>query len=116
MESDNQIPPPPRNIDLSFREVMGDQADAAWALAIASIAAATGEHAVTVAEFLNGPIGSAFAETIYSFGLRKVSLAEAVDQATERWMNWRSPLIPRDMPSLTFLVKFTALYAAAPRA
>ena len=77
-----------QNIDWGFFGTMGDDAEAAWPLAMAAITEATGEDDETVRSFLDSKSGRHFADDVLSglhFGL---ALPQAIGGAIERWMGW----------------------------
>jgi hypothetical protein len=82
-----------------------------WALALRSIANATGCSDKAVRVFLNSRYGRHFADDVLSDLPSGQELAGAIDRAVERWMDWRidgqieeEVGIPQGLPYLTGLV------------
>ena len=83
----------------------------AWAIAMPSIVAATGESDVAAQAFLDSRHGRPFADDVANGLASGMPLRPAIDAAVERWMGWtigrrteRETGIPRGLPYLTGFV------------
>ncbi len=93
-------------------------ADAAWPLAMASIAAATSCTPDEVRDFLNSRHGRHFADDVANGLATAQPLNDAIAAATTRWMGWtisrataRHTGIPQGLPYLTGFVMHAAIAA-----
>ena len=103
--------PAPTITDFGFFGTLGEHADAAWPLAMTAISQATGESLDAVRIFLDSRHGRHFADDVHNGLYDGASLADAIGQATQRWMGWtigRSTSkqygIPKGLPYLTGFV------------
>ena len=113
---------PTRNTEWGFFGTLALDADAkaAWPLAMAAIAQATGGDAEAVRDFLDSRQGRHFADDVGNGLHRGLDLTAAIDAAVERWMGWtsgrrteRETGIPRGLPYLTGFVTSFAIEAEA---
>lgn len=79
---------PTENEAWGFFGTMNEQAAAAWPLASAAVATATGRGAEAVRNFLDSTPGRHFADDVLNAQRAGASLEEAVAAATKRWMAW----------------------------
>jgi hypothetical protein len=93
-----------------FYGTISHHADAsiAWPIAVTTISNATSLDAGTVATFLDTSHGRHFGDDVVNELATGKAIAEAIEAATARWMEWRiSPRIahetgiPRGLPYLT---------------
>ena len=117
MHTSTQIPAT-ENTEWGFWGTLGEQAEAAWPLAMTSIAEATGEPLESVQAFLDSRHGRHFADDVLNGLAAGDDLPSAIDAATQRWMAWtigrqtrRDYGIPRGLPYLTGFVVHAALVA-----
>ena len=110
MNTTTQIPAPTVT-DFGFFGTMGEQAEAAWPLAMTAISDATGQPLESVRTFLDSRHGRHFADDVQNGLYTGATLADAINAATQRWMGWtigRSTSkqygIPKGMPYLTGFV------------
>jgi hypothetical protein len=103
-----------------FHGMIADHADAdaAWALAMASIAAATSCVPHEVHDFLDSRHGRHFADDVGNGINAAKNLNDAIAAATARWMGWRIGRaisrdlgIPQGLPYLTGFVVHAAIAA-----
>ena len=94
---------------------------AAWTIASEVIATATTCSPEGVRDFLDSRHGRHFADDVVNELFRGLSLSEAIDAATKRWMGWRvgrrmsrETGIPHGLPYLTGLVADYAIMAELP--
>jgi len=112
--------PATANESWGFWGTMGEQAAAAWPLAIASVSTATGEDAEAVRLFLDSRHGRHYADDVLNALHGGAGLQDAVNAAKARWMTWRigsstsrSTGIPRGLPYLVGFVISEQLAAEA---
>ncbi len=117
MHTSTQIPAT-ENTEWGFWGTLGEQAEAAWPLAMTSIAEATGEPLESVQAFLDSRHGRYFADDVLNGLAVGDDLPSAIDAATRRWMAWtigrqtrRDYGIPRGLPYLTGFVVHAAIVA-----
>ena len=110
MNTTTQIPAPTVT-DWGFFGTMNEQAEAAWPLAMTAISDATYQPLESVRTFLESRHGRHFADDVQNGLYAGATLADAIEQATLRWMGWtigRSTSkqygIPKGMPYLTGFV------------
>jgi hypothetical protein len=103
--------PATQNDVWGFWGTMGEQATAAWPLAMTAVANATGEALESVRIFLDSRHGRHFADDVLSQVQAGRALGDAVSAATQQWMGWtigrrtsKDYGIPRDLPYLTGFV------------
>lgn len=72
-----------------FWGTMGNKAEAAWALALPRIVAATGCEEDEVRNFLDSRHGRHFADTVRGYEERGHALHEAVAEAIAEWRGYR---------------------------
>jgi len=106
-----QTTPATQNEDWGFYGTMNEQADAAWPLAMAAIAAATGEKLESVRIFLDSRHGRHFGDSVQNAIHAGANLPEAVNAAAQVWMGWKIGRqtskeygIPKGLPYLTGFV------------
>ena len=94
-----------------FFGTMNEQAEAAWPLAMIAISDATCQPLESVRTFLDSRHGRHFADDVQNSLYAGANLADAIAQATARWMGWtigRSTSkqygIPKGLPYLTGFV------------
>lgn len=99
--------PATRNEAWGFWGTMGEQAQAAWPLAMTAISDATYQPHESVRAFLDSVQGRHFADSVRNQILRGRSLEDAIQATTEQWMGWtigritsKDYGIPRGMPYL----------------
>ena len=111
------------NIPTSSNEIWGfygclqEQATAAWPLAMAAIAEATGEPLESVRAFLDSAQGRHFGDEVHNGLFRGLDLVSAIDAATRQWMAWsitrrisQQEGIPQGLPYLTGFVISAAIH------
>lgn len=110
MITSTQIPAPTVT-DWGLYGTMNEQAEAAWPLAMTAISDATGQPLESVRTFLDSRHGRHFADDVQNGLYSGATLADAIEQATARWMGWtigRSTSkqygIPKGLPYLTGFV------------
>ena len=110
MNATTQIPAT-QNDAWGFWGAMNEQANAAWSIAMTAISQATGESLDAVRIFLDSRHGRHFADDVQNGLYAGATLADAIEQATARWMGWtigRSTSkqygIPKGLPYLTGFV------------
>ena len=110
MNTTTQIPAPTVT-DFGFFGTMAEHAEAAWPLAMIAISDATGQPLESVRTFLDSRHGRHFADDVQNGLYAGATLADAIEQATARWMGWtigRSTSkqygIPKGLPYLTGFV------------
>jgi hypothetical protein len=110
MNTTTQIPAPTVT-DWGFFGTMNEQAEAAWPLAMIAISDATCQPLESVRTFLDSRHGRHFADDVQNGLYAGATLADAIEQATARWMGWtigRSTSkqygIPMGLPYLTGFV------------
>ena len=110
MNATTQIPAT-QNESWGFYGTMNEQAKAAWPIAMIAISQATGQPLESVRTFLDSRHGRHFADDVQNGLYAGASLADAIAQATARWMGWtigRSTSkqygIPKGLPYLTGFV------------
>lgn len=110
MNATTQIPAT-QNDTWGFYGTMNEQAEAAWPLAMTAISDATCQPLESVRTFLDSRHGRHFADDVQNGLYAGASLADAIAQATQRWMGWtigRSTSkqygIPKGLPYLTGFV------------
>ena len=103
--------PTTQNTDWGFYGSMEDKAKQAWTLAMTSIAQATNTDLHQVQAFLDSRHGRHFADDVRNNLHAGMKLAEAIGQATTRWMTWKISKstqrefgIPKGLPYLTGFV------------
>ena len=110
MNTTTQIPAS-QNDTWGFYGTMNEQAEAAWPLAMTAISEATAEPLESVRTFLDSRHGRHFADDVQNGLYAGATLADAIEQATARWMGWtigrstsREYGIPKGLPYLTGFV------------
>ena len=110
MNAITQIPAT-QNDTWGFYGTMNEQAEAAWPLAMTAISDATSQPLESVRTFLDSRHGRHFADDVQNGLYAGATLADAIAQATQRWMGWtigRSTSkqygIPKGLPYLTGFV------------
>ena len=110
MNATTQIPAT-QNDTWGFYGTMNEQAEAAWPLAMTAISDATCQPLESVRTFLDSRHGRHFADDVQNGLYAGAALADAIEQATARWMGWtigRSTSkqygIPKGLPYLTGFV------------
>ena len=110
MNTTTQIPAT-QNESWGFYGTMNEQAEAAWPLAMTAISDATCQPLESVRTFLDSRHGRHFADDVQNGLYAGATLADAIEQATARWMGWtigRSTSkqygIPKGLPYLTSFV------------
>ena len=110
MNAATQIPAT-QNDTWGFYGAMNEQAEAAWPLAMTAISDATCQPLESVRTFLDSRHGRHFADDVQNGLFAGATLADAIAQATQRWMGWtigRSTSkqygIPKGLPYLTGFV------------
>jgi hypothetical protein len=103
--------PATQNETWGFWGTMNEDASAAWPLAMAVIADATGEPLESVRIFLDSSYGRHFADEVRNGLHQRQTLADAIHAATQRWMGWKIGRqtskqhgIPQGLPYLTGFV------------
>jgi len=99
--------PATRNEAWGFFGTMDQHAKAAWPLAIEAVSTATGESHEAVRRFLDATPGRHFADDVHNAMHGGLTLAAAIDAATQKWMSWTISMstsrqygIPRGLPYL----------------
>jgi hypothetical protein len=107
----NQQMPATQNEAWGFWGTMNEHANAAWPLAMTAISAATSQPLESVLVFLDSRHGRHFADDVQNGLYRGLTLAGAINAATQQWMGWtigrqtsKQYGIPRGLPYLTGLV------------
>ena len=115
MSTTRQIPAT-QNETWGFWGTMNEDASAAWPLAMAAIADATGEPLESVRIFLDSSHGRHFADEVRNGLHEEQTLADAIHAATQRWMDWKIGRqtskqhgIPQGLPYLTGFVIHCAI-------
>ena len=110
MTTTTQIPAT-ENDAWGFFGEMNDNAEAAWPIAMTAISDATCQPLESVRLFLDSRHGRHFADDVQNGLFAGATLADAIEQATARWMGWTIGLqtskqygIPRGLPYLTGFV------------
>ena len=110
MNTTTQIPAT-QNESWGFYGTMNEHAEAAWPLAMTAISDATSQPLESVRIFLDSRHGRHFADDVQNGLYAGATLADAIEQATARWMGWtigRSTSkqygIPMGLPYLTGFV------------
>ena len=116
MGNTNHIPTS-TNESWGFSGCLEEQA-AAWPLAMAAIAEATGEPLESIRAFLDSAQGRHFGDEVHNGLFRGLDLAKAINAATRQWMTWTITYdvskdygIPKDLPYLTGFVISAAIHA-----
>ena len=106
-----QTIPATQNEAWGFFGTMNDNAEAAWPIAMTAISDATYQPLESVRTFLDSRHGRHFADDVQNGLYAGATLADAIEQATARWMGWtigRSTSkqygIPMGLPYLTGFV------------
>jgi hypothetical protein len=106
----NRIPAS-QNKTWGFAGTFEEQAEAAWPIAMTTIAAATGQPLESVRVFLDSQHGRQFADDVLNQLHAGHPLADAIHAATQQWMEWtigrrtsKDYGIPRGLPYLTGFV------------
>jgi hypothetical protein len=109
--------PSSQNETWGFWGTLEDKASAAWPLAMAAIAEATGEPLESIRAFLDSAQGRHFGDEVHNGLLRGLDLAAAIDAATRQWMTWtitrdisKDYGIPKDLPYLNGFVISAAIH------
>ena len=107
----NQQMPATQNDAWGFWGTMNEHASAAWPLAMTAISDATSQPLESVRVFLDSRHGRHFADDVQNGLFAGATLADAIEQATARWMGWtigretsKQYGIPRGLPYLTGFV------------
>ena len=110
MTTTTQIPAT-ENDAWGFYGTMNEQAEAAWPIAMTAISDATCQPLESVRLFLDSRHGRHFADDVQNGLFAGATLADAIEQATERWMGWtigratsKQYGIPKGLPYLTGFV------------
>lgn len=84
---------------------------AAWPLAVEAVGKATGESPEAARAFLDATPGRHFADDVHNAMYEGLTLAAAIEAATQKWMGWKISAatsrqygIPRGLPYLTGFV------------
>ena len=116
MSNTNNIPTS-TNHSRGFYGCLQEQAAAAWPLAMAAIAEATGEPLESVRAFLDSAQGRHFGDEVHNGLFRGLDLVAAIDAATRQWMTWtidrqisKDYGIPKGLPYLTGFVISAAIH------
>ena len=103
--------PASRNDAWGFTGTLEEQAEAAWPIAMTTIAAATGQPLESVRTFLDSRHGRHFADDVQNALYCGQTLTDAINAATQQWMGWtigrltsKDYGIPRGLPYLTGFV------------
>jgi hypothetical protein len=109
--------PSSQNETWGFWNNLEDQASAAWPLAMAAIAEATGEPLESIRAFLDSAQGRHFGNEVHNGLFRGLDLAAAINAATRQWMSWTITRdisqdygIPKGLPYLTGFVISAAIH------
>ena len=112
----NSITPATRNEAWGFWGTMDEHARAAWPMAMAAIADATGEDLDNIRAFLDSRFGRHYADEVQNGLYVGKPLKDAIDAATQTWMGWtigrqtsKDYGIPRGMAYLTGFVIHCAI-------
>ena len=107
----HQSIPASRNDAWGFTGTLDDQAEAAWPIAMITIAAATGQPPESVRVFLDSRHGRHFADDVLNERAKGKDIEQAIYAAVARWMVWtigrqtsREYGIPCGLPYLTGFV------------
>ena len=110
MNTSTQIPATQNEL-WGFYGTMNEQAEAAWPLAMMAISDATSQPLESVRTFLDSRHGRHFADDVQNGLYAGATLADAIAQATQRWMGWtigrqtaKQYGIPKGLPYLTGFV------------
>ena len=102
--------------NFGFWGTMQELAPAAWAIALPTIASATGCEPEQVRAFLDSRHGRHFADDVQNELYVGATLKDAIGQATAKWMGWtigrmtaKETGIPRGMAYLTGFVVQAAI-------
>jgi hypothetical protein len=116
MSNTNNIPTS-TNESWGFYGCLQEQAAAAWPLAMAAIAEATGEPLESIRAFLDSAQGRHFGDEVHNGLLRGLDLAAAINAATRQWMTWtitgdisKDYGIPKGLPYLTGFMISAAIH------
>ena len=116
MSNTNNIPTS-SNETWGFYGCLQEQAAAAWPLAMAAIAEATGEPHESVRAFLDSAQGRHFGDEVHNGLFRGLDLVAAIDAATRQWMTWsidrqisKNYGVPKGLPYLTGFVISAAIH------
>jgi hypothetical protein len=103
--------PATQNTDWGFWGTMNEHAETAWPLAMTAISNATGQPLESVRIFLDSRHGRHFADDVQNGLYEGKALADAINAATGRWMDWtigrqtsKDYGIPHGLPYLTGFV------------
>ena len=117
MSNTNHIPTS-TNESWGFSGCLEEQAAAAWPLAMAAIAEATGQPLESIQVFLDSALGRHFGDEVHNGLFRGLDLAAAINAATRQWMTWtitrdisKDYGIPKGLPYLTGFVISAAIHA-----
>jgi len=106
-----QTMPCTQNEGWGFFGAMREDAQIAWPLAMTAISKATGESMDSVRLFLDSRHGRHFGDDVQNGLFRGLPLKEAINAATQQWMQWRIGRktskhygIPSDLPYLSGFV------------
>jgi hypothetical protein len=121
MTSTNKMPPSENQAWGFFGTIVQHaDAEAAWPLAMTTVADATGCTPDEVRAFLDSRHGRHFADDVANALLEHQPLADAIVAATRKWMVWtinrataRETGIPQGLPYLTGFVMHAAIEADA---
>lgn len=104
------------NESWGFWGTMQEHAPAAWPIACAGIANATGCELEQVRAFLDSSHGRHFADDVQNGLFAGANLNAAIESATQKWMTWtigrntaKQTGIPRGLPYLTGFVVQAAI-------
>ena len=110
MNTTTQIPAT-QNDAWGFYGSMNEHAAAAWPLAMTAISDATHQPLESVQIFLDSRHGRHFSDDVQNGLFAGISLKDAIEQATQRWMGWtigrttsKEYGIPKGLPYLTGFV------------
>lgn len=122
MNTTTQIPAT-QNESWGFYGTMNEHAEAAWPIAMTAISDATCQPLESVRTFLDSRHGRHFADDVQNGLFAGANLADAIEQATQRWMGWtigRSTSkqygIPKGLPYLTGFVIHCEIVEESPAA
>ncbi|WP_240097631.1 hypothetical protein [Thermomonas flagellata] len=108
--------PVTQNESWGFWGTMGEHAQAAWPIAMTAISHATCQPFESVRAFLDSVHGRHFADDVLNGLHEGKNLADAIEAATGRWMEWtigrqtaKQYGIPRGLPYLTGFVIHCAI-------
>ena len=106
-----QTIPASQNETWGFFGTMHEHAPAAWPIAMTAISDATYQPLESVRLFLDSRHGRHFADDVQNGLFAGVTLIDAIEQATQRWMGWtigrqtsKDYGIPKGLPYLTGFV------------